>query len=327
MLNSSLLSYADESSVGHHDTKYNNPFLRVGTVVEAFAPTHESNQNKKFYEYNVTCVERKGKGGMTQVQYRNCVAATSFGSALNFTYSKFTPVDNKEEMLSGTFKESPKGSQVLLLMVDGFIENPVIIGTLPHAKQEVQPDDDTMAFQYNDVSLKIAPDKSLSLNFLKTETSFIIDKTGSVTITLKDGPSMSLNSDKSLSLVSPEATNISAKSLNIDVKENTVINSKKGFNITAAESAMKIKQIKIDGSKFEVKVSQMEIKAQQLQIKASSMILKANQTTIDSNLIQLGNGGLPALNMLTQFIGVGNLAVPVISTAFSGFSSKVFIAS
>jgi len=327
MLNSSLLAYADEKVVGHHDTKYNNPFLRVGTVVKIIKPSDKRNQSKLVYEYDVVCVEKKGAGGMTQVQYRNCIQASSFGSAVDFTYSRLIAVKNKDEILNGTFKKAHEGAQVLLLMVDGFIENPIIIGTLPNSNQKKQPEDGSFAFQYNDVNLTIGDDKSLTLSFLKTNTIFSIDKTGTISLSLKDGPTMILNSDKSLSISTPEAMSIDSKILNITVKENTVIDSKKGFNITSAKSAIKIKQIKIDGSKLEVKMSQVEIKAQQLQIKASAMILKGSQVTIDAGNINLGNGGLPALNMLTQFIGTGNQGGPVISSVFSGFSSKVFIAS
>jgi len=55
--------------------------------------------------------------------------------------------------------------------------------------------------------------------------------------------------------------------------------------------------------------------------------VKGTSVTIDGTMINLGKGGTPAVTMTTQFLGTGNLGIPVISVAVGPFSSSVFIAS
>ena len=60
---------------------------------------------------------------------------------------------------------------------------------------------------------------------------------------------------------------------------------------------------------------------------SGNLTIKSSQINVDSPMINLGKGGTPAIILSTQFLGIGNLGMPVISQAIGGFSSSVFIGS
>jgi hypothetical protein len=66
------------------------------------------------------------------------------------------------------------------------------------------------------------------------------------------------------------------------------------------------------------------IQAQQISMEASSMVNVKGANIVLQGRVALGSaGGLPALLLTTQFMGIGNLGIPVLSQAIGPFSSKV----
>ena len=81
----------------------------------------------------------------------------------------------------------------------------------------------------------------------------------------------------------------------------------------------------LECQKLEVKSeSDINLKGSQIQIEAESMaMIKASSITLDGLVALGGAGGQPVLILSTMFIGIGNLGIPVISNAISGFATKV----
>jgi len=327
MHNSSLMSSVNEQGVGYSQHKYNNPYLRTGTVIKHYPIDHEKNRSKKVDEYEVTCIEQNGRQGITHRTYIGCVSATSFGSAKDFCYFKYQETKDREAVLNGKKGAKPEGSQVLLLLADGFSESPVIIGALPHPDSPTQLKGHSMFFQYNDLKATIADDGAFGLEFLKSTTKFTITKDGDISIFLKDGFQLDLiQKDGKLALIVPELIDIKTKKINVDAQDT--VNAKIAkLILEGKESSLKVDQISIDSKKLEVKSKQVKFDGKQIKINGSTVSCKSKVIELNAQNIQLGQGGLPALNMLTKTIGVGLSGVPVVSSVFSGFSSTVFIAS
>lgn len=331
MFNSSLLSSTDEKLVDYTKHKYDNPYLRAGVVLRHYPIGHEKNKSNQFDEYEVNCVEQSGNKGITHRTYMGCVSATSFGSAKDFCYFKYTQSSETTSILNGqtqsTQKPTPEGSIVLLLMIDGFSESPVIIGAMPHPDSPQPLEGHSMYFQYNDLKATIADDGGFGLEFLKSNTKFTVNKDGDMSIFIKDGFQLDLvKKDGKFALTVPELIDVKTKKVSLDAQEE--VNAKIAkLMIEGKESALKIDQISIDGKKFEVKAKQMQFDGKQFKVNGSNVEIKGKIVKLSGSLINLGEGGLPALNMLSKTFGVGNLGAPVVSSVFSGFSSTVFIAS
>jgi|GEM_PF-2948592 len=153
------------------------------------------------------------------------------------------------------------------------------------------------------------------------------------------------------------------KTVDVQSRDSTSFKTDKSFNITAKESMnakitkdwlveatgkalYMVKQtfdIKNEG-KMGVETQGFKLNSKSMiEMQAQSMVKIIGQSMVDvksDGLIQLVSGGsmilkgstvligpapLPAVNMLTKFIGIGNLGGPVISTSLGPFSSSVLI--
>ena len=86
-------------------------------------------------------------------------------------------------------------------------------------------------------------------------------------------------------------------------------------------------QMTIDNA-AQIQMQTMNLIAQQLTVQGGNgLVLTCAQTLINSPLVVLGAQPQPALIMNTNFLGTGNLGIPVISTAIGPFSSQVMLSS
>lgn len=126
---------------------------------------------------------------------------------------------------------------------------------------------------------------------------------------------MSLKTDKNI--------NITAKTKAIFEVNGFEVTAEGSAKVTAASSI----DLKADGP-MKLKGSVLELESDgSVKIKGSILTIEAQMVEVKGSMIMLGDGGMPALNMATQFIGVGNLSIPVISTVMAGMSGTVMIAS
>jgi hypothetical protein len=71
--------------------------------------------------------------------------------------------------------------------------------------------------------------------------------------------------------------------------------------------------------------SKVDLKGQMVTVKADSMVkVEAAMITMEGTVFLGGAGGQPVVLPTTQFIGVGNLGAPVVSTAIGPFATKTF---
>lgn len=330
MINSSLLSLQNEEQVDYVKSKYDNPYLRIGTVTNIIPAKDPINKNKLIDEYEVVTIEQNKNSGLTQTVYRNCIPAFSFGSANDFLFYRYKVEKKSSNLLKGIVSKEPlEGATVLLLCANGFIETPIILGALTHPKSPKQLDGHALHFQYNDVNVKIEDSGQLILSFNKSKTSLTFTKDGDVSLFLADGFELkALKKDGKIILTVPNDINTLSKNINIDVKEKTNIKSSKEFNLESAKSAIKLKQVKIEGSKLEIKMNDIKLSGSKVVVEGSNIELKGSIVDIKSNMVRLGTGAsLPVPTSLTQVLVIGNLGVPATGIMTGPFSSKVLVSS
>jgi len=141
-----------------------------------------------------------------------------------------------------------------------------------------------------------------------------LDRTA-MTVDIESRKDISLKSDANLNLTSKEKTTITVMDLIVAAEGKAGIETGGPLEIKA-------------GGPFKVEATEAEIKSDgAVKIEGMEVTVKGTSVTIDGTMINLGKGGTPAVTMTTQFLGTGNLGIPVISVAVGPFSSSVFIAS
>lgn len=148
----------------------NNTLLRIGEVQEIVQPSDPRSRSKKVREYRVFVQERGNGTGSTKM-YEGCILMNLFGGfadKLEYTLRAEKNADTK----SSTHKpgEPGKGSQVLILCINGEAHSGVIIGGLRVAAKD--KDDPKGADGHH-------------LNFEFNGVHFAIDKDGAMTLTVK----------------------------------------------------------------------------------------------------------------------------------------------
>jgi hypothetical protein len=84
-------------------------------------------------------------------------------------------------------------------------------------------------------------------------------------------------------------------------------------------ASMKAKSLDISGE------SKIDLKSQMVSIAGDTQVkVKATQITLEGQVFLGGPGGQPLVIPTTQFMGVGNMGAPVVSTAIGPFATKAF---
>lgn len=173
---------------------FNNWRLRVGEVQEAVPPTDARNVNKRVTEYRVYVQQMSGNT-MVGRTYDYCVLSNTFGSLadhLEYSLRADPSATRKDSQKQGG---AGKGAKVLLLCINGSIQNPVIIGAIRDSKQapEVGGAGHHLNFVFNGVAIGINDAGELTLEVHgktdldgKTEnevgSSIKIDSSGNITV-------------------------------------------------------------------------------------------------------------------------------------------------
>jgi len=316
-----------------------NMYLRLGVVVDIIEDDDENNQSKLVPEYNVMTIENDN----TTI-YKNCFAVDAFGGIADYFVKKLRkPKDAKKVQESGSLKKQ-NGSIVLLLCIDGSSDGQgVIISSIAHPDRKsgklTKALGHHMEGEFNGINWKVDKDGALTVKFKSATdndgkpadesaggSTFKMEKDGSME--MADGNKEKIRVDKTkktIDLAAEKDINVKTEAnVNLDAKEKASIKSGADLIADAGGSAT------FNSAKaFNIKAeAAFELKAKDVKITSDSMVtVKGTQVMINAPQIMVGMGGTPAMTILTQFLGVGNLGMPVLSQAIGPFSSSVFIGS
>jgi hypothetical protein len=342
---SSLLKPLSSSKVNSLNKRFENTPLRIGVITECYEIDDEKNVTKIVPEYTVITQETNGTMGISYVTYTNVISTDKFGGVADFFEYKLRPtkisIDNDTKKVSHDFKKQ-NGSLVLLLCLDGFSEKAIIIGGIPNAMDEKTQRKTTltkenslhMEGEYNGVNWKVNKDGEFVLTFKSptdndgkivdkkySGTFAKIDKTGSFEV--KDQHNhIRMDNDKGGVNITTDATQKTSadKNIELNAKVDFLVKSEKwGTEITGTATNK--------ASSWSLETSgEVSVKAGgALKIESSTAEIKTKSLNIQSNMINLGVGGTPALLFATKFFGVGPFGIPVISSPIGPFSATVFI--
>lgn len=342
---SSLLSQLDSKQVSSLTKRFENTPLRVGIVIEANDIDNDKNFSKNIPEYTVVTREFNSAGGIDYKKYSNVISLDKFGGIADFFEYKLrpnkNPIDKEPTKPSYDFAKQ-NGTLVLLLCLDGFSEQPIIIGGFPNVLDQKTQRKTTltkenglhMEGEYNGINWKINKDGEFVLTFRSptdnngkiinnkySGTFTKIDKTGSFEVKDKHNHVRMDNDKGGISLTTDANQTTSAdKNIELTAKADFKVKSDK-WNTEIAGSATN------KAASWGMEVSgDVNIKASgPIKLDSSLLDIKTKTVNVQANSINLGVGGLPALLLTTKFVGTGNGGAPVVSSPIGPFSSVVFI--
>lgn len=336
-----LLSQDTYSMADAFKKTHQNYALRVGIVINSYGKSDPSNMSKQNPEYDVMTFEQNEDQGSTTITYKNCVAASAFGSIADFFEATVRKMKAKTTKGSTPDPAGQNGSMVLLLCLNGLSDRAVIIGALGHPDRKTTLVDDSprLEGEYNGINIKVETDGSTTLTFKgatdndgklidskQTPTILKIEKDGSfqashqtITHRLDKNGKASLTADDDISL-------LTKKNVNVTTTESINLTATKDFTLASVQLLAKASgSAMLECQKLTIKAeSEISVKGSQFKVEAESMaMIKASTITLDGNVALGGAGGQPVLIMSTMMLGVGNLGIPLISQAISGFATKV----
>jgi len=341
-LPSGLLDLDTDEQTAFNST-FNNMSLKMGLVKEAYEIDDENNISKIAVEYDVLVNEQREQTAPTPITYKNCIHKDAFGGLADFFEFRLRKQDKveKREKDGDKIGRLQDGSIVLLLCLNGFNENAIILGGAQHPKRKSKLTKDAghaMFGEFNGLGLTIDKDGALTLSFKGATDhagepldaavggSYItIKKDGSIEI--NDGKKERVLFDKTAEKTELEAGKdmsiTSGKKLDVTVGDTATFKVAKDLFAEATGScSLKMKDLKVESQ------GPANVKASALDVQIDGIVkLKGSQITLDGMTFVGGAGGSPALILSTMFLGTGNMGAPVISQAIGPFSSKVFISS
>jgi hypothetical protein len=342
-LPSGLLEMEGVNDIAFNST-FNNFSLKAGIVTRTHEMEDDSNISKEIPEYDVVVIEQRSNDAQVPITYKNCIPQDMFGGLADFMEFKLRSqekVDKAKNKGRGKIPSLQDGSIVLILCINGFNENAVIVGGMKQPKRRSKLTKDkghALVSEFNGMGLEVDKDGALTISFKgatshdgkakdsKVGGSFIkIKKDGSVE--MSDGKKERISFDKT-----KESTELqSGKDMKVDAGAKLDMAIGDAMNVKIAAKMVLEAQgsasLTVGSLKVESKGA-AEIKASSVDIQSDGMVkIKGSQITLDGLTFAGGPGGTPALLMTTMFIGVGNLGGPVVSQAVGPFSGKVFISS
>lgn len=341
VLPSGLLGENHEAAMEGFKKTYQNTSLRVGVVTESYPINHKDNLNKLVPEYDVLCFEQNEDQGSTPINYRHCVAANALGSIADFFEFTIRNIKDKKSKGPTPSPNGQNGSIVLLLCLNGLSDSGIIVGALSHPDRKTTLKDEgpRMEGEYNGLNIKVEKDGSATLTFrgatdndgktldkTQGDTVIGIEKDGSfqvkhktITQRLDKNGKASLNADDDIS-------NTTKKNFNVTATENIELKATKDFNLQCVALTAKASgSATLECQKLAINSqSDIMIKGSEFKVEAESMAnIKSTTITLDGLVALGGEGGQPILLLSTQMFGIGNLGMPVLSTAISGYAIKV----
>lgn len=339
VLNSSLLSIEDSEQVSAFNATYKNFGLKAGIIVRSLEKDDEDNLSKLGPEYDVLVIEQDGSRSISAIQYKNCMTMDTFGSIADFFEFRYRS-QTKEGGDDGRNPEKQDGSIVLMLCLDGSAEKGIIVGALKHPSrsEELTKDmENHLHGEFNGLNIQVDKDGAFKIEFKGPRSNdgtytneeaagsyFEIDKDGNTEISTNNEEFIKLDKqNKNVSIGAGANIQVSA-SEEITVESGSTLTHKIGSDFISTIEGKANFNAK---SSFDITTNG----AFNLKGASGSMNFDANlkitslQIALDGLVSVGGIAGTPAITLSTQFIGTGNLGLPVISQAMGPFSSRVLI--
>jgi len=335
-----LLSSNSSSMMAGFNKTYRNTALRVGMIIETYPVSSDKNRTHLTTEYDVLVFEQNEDKGSTLITYKNCLSSDGLGSIADF----FEKTLRTNKISAGKKPKNLKGqngSAVLILCLDSMSEKAIIVGFFPHPdrKTNLKDKEPHLEGEYNGIHVVINSDGSASLTFKgatdndgkvvdssQGNTDVKIEKDGSyqvghktVTQRLDKSGAASLTADGDIS-------NATKKNFNATATESINLTATKDFNLTSDKIVASAKgSASLACEKLDIQAqSEIGMQGSKFQVEAQSLAkIKATQIVLDGMVSLGGQGGQPILLLSTMMMGIGNLGIPVISQAISGYAVKV----
>jgi hypothetical protein len=343
VLPSGLLGTTSSSRVTAFNKTYQNHAIRAGIVVKRYEIEDKSNVSKLAIEYDVMVIEQDANMGSTPILYKNCLSADGLGAIADFFEKKFRKQKKADKKTRGMDFVGQDGAIVLLMCLDGAGEKALIVGGLKHPERKTKlvGKEEILAGEYNGVAITVGEDGSCNLTFKgatnndgtpkdssQGNTTVDIEKDGSFQVKNK-GVTQRMEKAGKYSLTTEDSTTVTAKKeISLNTEDKFSLKAKSDASIECVKMALKASgSANLEMQSLDL-MSQGEanLKAQMFSIEAQSLAKVKASTIVLDGFVSLGSaGGTPALTLNTQFLGVGNLGIPVISTAIGPFSTKVTI--
>ena len=337
-----LLTHSKNDLMGGFNKSYRAYPLRLGIVLKSYLVTDENNVSGLTTEYDVSVFEQNEDKSATTIIYKNCMSSEGLGSIADYFEKSLRPLKNKDDQGPGIALKGQDGAIVLLLCLDAMSDKAIIISSVTHPdrKTNIQNEGPTLAGEFNGVNIKVNVDGSTSITFKgatdnsgkpldssQGNTELSIEKDGSYQVQHKTITQRLDKNGKASLTADDDISNTTKTNFNVTTTKDIVMNASGDMtatmtklNLTASGSAQLMCQkltvqaqsdIVLMGSNFTV---QAEAMAQ----------ITAPQITTNGLTFLGGPGGQPVLLLSAMFIGIGNLGLPVISQAISGFSVMTF---
>lgn len=342
VLPNGLLGNNAQAMMEGFNKSYKNFPLRVGIVTESYPVSNERNRSKLTTEYDVLVVEQNADQGATTIQYRNCLSSEGLGSIADFFERALRKKKKKTTKGDSTNLKGQNGAIVLMLCLDGMSDKGIIIGSLTHPDRKTNLKDEGpfLMGEYNGVQIKVDTDGSATFIFKgatdndgkiidtsQGPTEIKVEKDGSYQVSHKTikqrfdkGGDASLAADGNISNTAKKDFNATADGgINLTATKDLTAKMAKMVVEASGSASFACQEFKIDAK------SSISMKGSELKVEAQGMaMIKAPQITMDG-LVNLGGpGGLPVLLLSSIMLGVGNLGIPVVSNAISGYAVKTF---
>lgn len=344
VLPSGLLEEGMES-VSAYDHSFRNYSIKMGVVINSYDLGDPSNVNKVGVEYDVAVTEQNGHLAQNVITYQNCMVMESFGGIADYMEYRLRPqkkVDKKRSKKDMAYQD---GSIVLVMCISGSSDNAIILGGLKHPKRKTQLTKEnglSLYSEYNGLCYSIDKNGALKILFKgatdhegkpldEKVSGSVIDILKDGTISLSDGnkeslkldktnKTVSINSEKQMSLNTDDVIVLSSKKENIMKMDKWILSAQGDAKLEASSFDLKSKgPFKIEASDFSFKSNGA------VDLQGSNVKIQGQQITLQGQVFLGASGGMPALTSAAQFLGTGFAGTPVLSVAISGFSSKVFL--
>lgn len=336
-----LLSVNEQAMMEGFNKSYKNFALRIGVVTSSYPVSNERNRAKLTTEYDVLVIEQHEDKGATTIQYRNCMSAEGLGSIADFFEMALRPKKKKTTKGDSTNLKGQDGAIVLMLCLDGMSDKGIIIGQLTHPDRKTRLKDEGpyLEGEYNGLNVKVNKDGSATLTFRgatdaqgkptdasQGDTVIKIEKDGTYQVS-NNGVTHRLEKTGAASLTADgDISNTTKKNFNVTATENIALKATKNFSLDCADLVAKASgSATLECQKLAINAqSDISIKGSEFKVEAESLAkIKSTVITLDGQVALGGSGGQPVLLLSTMFIGVGNLGIPVVSNAISGYAVKV----
>lgn len=313
-----LLSGSSSSMGDGFKKSYQNSSLRVGIVIQSYPVSDSKNITKMFPEYDVMTFEQNEDSGSTTITYKNCIAASSFGSIADFFEANIRKLKNKKTKGVTPGPAGQDGSIVLLLCLNGLSDRGIIVGCLSHPDRETTLKDDgpRLEGEYNGVNIKVEKDGSCSLTF-KGAT----DNSGNVLDASQGNTEMKVETDGSYQVSHKNTT------LRLDKSGVSSLTTTGDVNITTSKGNVNVNVTKgdiiVNAPNGNITVTVLKDAIFQCQ----------GTATIEGKLIKLGKSAIEAVikgdtfqELYDSHTHVGNLGfetTPPLKTMKPSLSKKV----